>query len=122
MAKKIDKQQIIDQYTISGLWVTMAGFIVLNFVKELINQNFLVHLYVDSLIAVVALFVTIHNLKRQYNLLNNKKAFIIQVVALVSGLFVVVMTCKSPFDVSFLILVIGMITSKKIMIQEVNKK
>lgn len=121
MAKKIDKQQIIDQYTISGLWVTMSGFIVLNFIKELINQNFLIHLYVDSLIAIIALFVTIHNLKRQYSLLKDKKPFIVQVVALVFGLFVVVLTCKSPFDVSFLILVIGMITSKKMMITELNK-
>ncbi len=122
MAKKIDKQQIIDQYTISGLWVTMAGFIVLSFVKELITQNYLVHLYIDSLIAVVALFVTIHNLKRQYTLLTDKKPFIVQIVALLFGLFVVVMTANSPFDVSFLILVIGMITSKKMMIKELNKK
>ena len=122
MAKKIDKQQIIDQYTISGLWVTMAGFIVLSFLKELITQNYLVHLYVDSLIAIVALFVTIHNLKRQYTLLTDKKPFVVQIVALLFGLFVVVMTANSPFDVSFLILVVGMITSKKMIIKELNKK
>ncbi len=122
MAKKIDKQLIIDQYTISGLWVTMAGFIVLSFIKELITQNFLIHLYVDSAIAVVALFVTIHNLKRLYDLLKDKKPFIVEAVALACGLFIAVMTASSPFDVSFLILVVGMITSKKMMVKQLNNK
>ena len=123
MAKKIkNKQQILDQYTICSLWVVMSGFISLMFVKEVINQNYLIHLYVDSFVAIFAFFVVLHNLKKQYDLLKEFKWITIEIVAYICGLVVVVLTAKTPFDVSFLILVVGMIVSKKMVVKELNKK
>lgn len=123
MAKNIkNKQHIYDQYTICSLWVVMAGFIAISFVKEVINQNFLIHLYVDSFVAVVAFFVVVHNLKKQFDLWENKKPVIIEIGAFVCGLIAVILSAKSPFDVSFLILVIGMILSRKIIEKEFHQK
>ena len=116
------KQQIADQYTICSLWVVMSGFVSLTFVKEVINQNYLIHLYVDSLVAIVAFFVVLHNLKKQYDLLKDIKPVALEIVAYVLGLIVVILTAKSPFDISFLMLVIGMIVSKKMVVNELNKK
>ena len=123
MAKNIkQKQQIYDQYIICSLWVVMAGFIAISFVKEMINQHYLIHLYVDSFVAIVAFFVFLHNLKKQYDLCVNKKPVILEIAAFVCGLIAVVLSAKSPFDVSFLILVIGMLTSRKIFEKECNQK
>lgn len=128
---KANKKQLLEmrkenfeKYTISGLWITMCGYIVLLFIKELLTNNYLIHLYVDSLVAVFAFYITLHNLKTQYDLIElyktSKKPFTFQIFGLVTGLFVVIMTLKSPFDISFLILVLAYLTGKKMFEKELN--
>ena len=39
-----NKELLVEQYNISCLWITMTGFIFLTFIKELINNHYLIHL------------------------------------------------------------------------------
>lgn len=118
------KKQNFEKYTISGLWITMCGYIALMFVKEVMTNHYLIHLYVDSLVAVFAFYIALHNLMTQYHLIDmyktSKKPFIFQVAGLVIGLFIAIISAKSPFDISFLILVIAYLTGKKMFEKELN--
>lgn len=117
--------QDLEKYTISGLWQTMCGYIVLLFVKELMTGHYLIHFSVDILVTIIAFYITIHHLINQYQLIKQYhiplKPFIFQVFGFLTGLLVVILTYKSPFDISFLILVITFITNKKIFEKELNK-
>ena len=119
------KKEILEKYTISGLWQTMCGYIVLLFVKELLIDNYLINFSIDVLVAIVAFYITLHNLVNQYKLINeyniSKKPFIFQIFGYIVGLFIVIITLKSPFDISFAILVIAFLTSKKMFEKELMK-
>ena len=118
------KKEILEKYTISGLWQTMCGYIVLLFVKELLIDNYLINFYIDVLVAIVAFYITLHNLLNQYKLINeyniSKKPFIFQIFGYIVGLFIVIITLKSPFDISFAILVIAFLTNKKLFEKELD--
>ena len=118
------KKEILEKYTISGLWQTMCGYIVLLFVKELLTDNYLINFSVDVLVAIVAFYITLHNLVNQYKLISehgiSKKPFVFQIFGYVIGLVIVIITLKSPFDISFAILVIAFLTNKKLFEKELN--
>ena len=48
----------------------MCGYIVLLFVKELLTDNYLINFSVDVLVAIVAFYITLHNLINQYKLIS----------------------------------------------------
>ena len=102
------KKEVLEKYIIAGLWQTMCGYIVLLFIKELLTDNYLVSFSVDVLIAIIAFYVTLHNLVNQ-------------IFGIIVGLFIVILTLKSPFDISFAILVIAFLTSKKMFEKELMK-
>lgn len=119
------KSEILERYTIAGLWQTMCGYIVLLFVKELLTNNYLISFSIDVLVAIIAFYITLHNLVNQYKLIKENKItlkpFYFQITGFLVGLFVVIITLKSPFDISFAILVITLLTNKKIFEKELNK-
>ena len=117
------KKEVLEKYIIAGLWQTMCGYIVLLFIKELLTDNYLVSFSVDVLIAIIAFYVTLHNLVNQYKLIkeNRLKPFSFQIFGIIVGLFIVILTLKSPFDISFAILVIAFLTSKKMFEKELMK-
>lgn len=119
--KKFD----FEKYTISGLWLTMCGYLVLLFVKEFLTDRYLIGFSIDLIVAAVAMVVTFIGLKNHWNLIGRyqltRKPFVLEIAGLVIGLFVTIMTLKSPFDVSFLILVIAHLFSKKIFKNEIMK-
>lgn len=118
------KKQSIDKFVISGLWQTMCSYIVLLFIKELITGHYLIHFSIDMLVAIVAFYIALHNIMNEYKLMQRfqmtKKPIIMIACTLIVGLFVAVIGAKSPFDVSFVILVMGYIASKKIFEKEIN--
>lgn len=118
------KKDILERYTISGLWQTMCGYIVFMFIKELLTDNYLIHFSVDALIAIVSFYIMLHNLVNQFNLIKqtkiSKKPIIFQIAGFVVALFIVLITLKSPFDISFAILVVAFITNKKMFEKELN--
>lgn len=118
------KKDILERYTISGLWQTMCGYIVFMFIKELLTNNYLIHFSVDVLIAIVSFYIMLNNLVNQFNLIKqtkvSKKPIIFQIVGFVVALFIVLITLKSPFDISFAILVAAFITNKKMFEKELN--
>lgn len=116
------KEHDINKYTINCLWITMCGYIVILFIKELLRWDFLIHFYVDLLIGIIAFYVVINNLLNAYKIIKRYQIGILPFSILLLGLLVSILTAiitiKSPFDITFLILVIAFITSKKI----INKK
>ena len=46
------KTEILEKYTISGLWQTMCGYIVLLFVKELLTENYLINFSCNLILIV----------------------------------------------------------------------
>ena len=64
------KKEILEKYTIFGLWQTMCGYIVLLFVKELLIDNYLINFSIDVLVAIVAFYITLHNLVNQLSLIH----------------------------------------------------
>lgn len=119
--KKFD----FEKYTISGLWLTMCGYLVLLFVKEFLTDRYLIGFSIDLIVAAIAMVVTFIGLKNHWNLIERyqltRKPFIMEVAGILVGLFVTIMTLKSPFDISFLILVIAHLFSKKLFKSELMK-
>ena len=126
MKEKIQviKKQSIDKFTIAGFWEIMAGYIVLLFCKELLTRHYLIYFSIDLLVGVVAFYIAIHNVRNQFQLLKRfqmpKKISIMIGVTFLVGFISAILGAKSPFDVSFLILVIGYITSKKMFERELS--
>lgn len=129
---KLNKQQLLEikkesleKYVISGLWQTMCGYIVLLFIKELLTNNYLVSFSIDVLVAIIAFYIALHNLISQYRLIKQHqlsiRSFTFQIFGIIVGLFIIIMTLKSPFDISFAILVISFLTSKKMFEKELMK-
>lgn len=120
------QKQIIDKWSMAGLFETMCGYIVLLFVKEFINQHYLIHFSIDILVAIVAFYITLHNTRNQYRYIQmmkvTHKPLMIVVMGYVCGLVIAIFSAKSPFDISFLILVIAYIVSKRLFDQEVTQK
>lgn len=119
------KKADIQNYGISGLWLTMCGYIVLLFVKELISEHYLINYYIDLLVAVVALCIAAHNFSNQIKTIQRyqlpMKSIIIEITGFVVSLFIAIFMYASPFDITFAILVIALITNKKIFEKEMGK-
>lgn len=111
-----------EKYTISGLWLTMCGYLVLLFVKEVLTQRYFIHFSIDLIVAAIAMVVSARGIMTHWKLINrhqlSKKPLIMDIVGYVVGLFITVMTLTSPFDISFLILVIAHLVSKKMFYNE----
>lgn len=119
------KKADIQNYGISGLWLTMCGYIVLLFVKELISEHYLINYYIDLLVAVVALCIAAHNFSNQIKTIQRyqlpMKPIIIEITGFVVSLFIAIFMYASPFDITFAILVIALITNKRIFEKEMGK-
>lgn len=103
----------------------MCGYIVLLFIKELLTNNYLVSFSIDVLVAIIAFYIALHNLISQYRSIKQHqlsiRSFTFQIFGIIVGLFIIIMTLKSPFDISFAILVISFLTSKKMFEKELMK-
>lgn len=114
----------IQNYGISGLWLTMCGYIVLLFIKELLSSHYLIHFYIDSLVAVFALFIALHNFKNEVKIIKKHqlamKPIHIEIVGFAVSLIVAVFMFRSPFDITFAILVVALLTNKKMFEKEIN--
>ena len=115
----------IEQYNLTFFWQIMSSYIVIMFIQELLLDKYLINFTIDSFIGVISLFILIINLKIQFKILNEmklkKNSFIFGIITIVFALFTKIISIKSPYDLSFLILVIGILTAKKIFIKEVKK-
>ena len=120
------QKQMIDKWSIAGLFETMCGYIVLLFVKEFINQHYLINFSIDILVAIIAFYITLHNTRNQYRYIQmmkmTNKPLMIVIMGYVCGVVIAVFSAKSPFDISFMILVIAYIVSKRLFDQEVTQK
>lgn len=116
--KKDDQQK----YSISTILIIMCGYIVVLFLKEFLNQNYLIHFYVDSLIAVVAFYITlrqilgVHHLIKKYHI--STRPLVVIIAGFILSILVTFLTYTSPFDITFLLIVIALITSKRIYDKE----
>ena len=88
------KQKDLNKYEMSGILLTMCIYIVLLFVKELVGNHYLINYYIDLLVAVIMLVISVKQLLNQ-------------------RLLISILFYNSPFDITFVILVVAFFTSKK---------
>ena len=100
------KQRDSNKYEMSGILLTMCIYIVLLFVKELVGNHYLINYYIDLLVAVIMLVISVKQLLNQRQLIKRYQVsfqpFIIEILFY-----------NSPFDITFVILVVAFFTSKK---------
>ena len=112
-------QQDREKLMVSMMVGTMTSYIALMFVKELINQKYLINFY--SLVAVVALVLAFLQIKMQYKIYKERKISSKSLnITLLSILFALILNVLFPkgIDFSFLVLVIGMIISNRLCSKE----
>ena len=118
-------QQDREKLMVSMMVGTMTSYIALMFVKELINQKYLINFYIDSLVAVVALVLAFLQIKMQYKIYKERKISSKSLnITLLSMLFALILNVLFPkgIDFSFLVLVIGMIASNRLCSKEWPKR
>lgn len=118
------KQLDYDKFIIAGMWYTMCSYIVLLYVKELLTDNYLIHASVDVLVAIVAFYIMLNNLNNQRSILRRHaltmKSLFMQLSGLIVGCVVTIISLRSPFDFSFVILVFAYIFAKKMFKREME--
>ena len=111
------KQKDLNKYEMSGILLTMCIYIVLLFVKELIGNHYLINYYIDLLVAVIMFCISIKQLLNQRKLIKRYQVsiqpFVLEISSIVISLLISIVFYNSPFDITFVILVIAFFTSKK---------
>ena len=111
------KQKDLNKYEMSGILLTMCIYIVLLVVKELIGNHYLINYYIDLLVAVIMLCISIKQLLNQRKLIKRYQVsiqpFVLEISSIVISLLISIVFYNSPFDITFVILVIAFFTSKK---------
>lgn len=111
------KQKDLNKYEMSGILLTMCIYIVLLFVKELIGNHYLINYYIDLLVAVIMLCISIKQLLNQRKLIKRYQVsiqpFVLEISSIVISLLISIVFYNSPFDITFVILVVAFFTSKK---------
>lgn len=111
------KQRDSNKYEMSGILLTMCIYIVLLFVKELIGNHYLINYYIDLLVAVIMLCISIKQLLNQRKLIKRYQVsiqpFVLEISSIVISLLISIVFYNSPFDITFVILVIAFFISKK---------
>ena len=111
------KQKDLNKYEMSGILLTMCIYIVLLFVKELIGNHYLINYYIDLLVAVIMLCISFKQLLNQRKLIKRYQVsiqpFVLEISSIVISLLISIVFYNSPFDITFVILVIAFFTSKK---------
>ena len=113
-------QQDREKLMVSMMVGTMTSYIALMFVKEFINQKYLINFYIDSLVAVVALVLAFLQIKMQYKIYKERISSKSLNITLLSIFFALILNVLFPkgIDFSFLVLVIGMIASNRLCSKE----
>ena len=111
------KQKDLNKYEMSGILLTMCIYIVLLFVKELIGNHYLINYYIDLLVAVIMLCISIKQLLNQRKLIKRYQVsiqpFVLEISSIVISLLISIVFYNSPFDITFVILVVAFFTSEK---------
>ena len=118
------KQRDFNKYEMSGILLTMCIYIVLLFVKELVGNHYLINYYIDLLVAVIMLCISVKQLLNQRNLIKRYQVsiqpFIVEIISIIISLLIAILFYNSPFDITFVILVIAFFTSKKMYSKSLN--
>ena len=118
------KQRDFNKYEMSGILLTMCIYIVLLFVKELVGNHYLINYYIDLLVAVIMLCISVKQLLNQRNLIKryqvSTQPFIVEIISIIISLLIAILFYNSPFDITFVILVIAFFTSKKMYSKSLN--
>ena len=101
------KQKDLNKYEMSGILLTMCIYIVLLFVKELIGNHYLINYYIDLLVAVIMLCISIKQLLNQRKLIKRYQVsiqpFVLEISSIVISLLISIVFYNSPFDITFVI-------------------
>ncbi|OUC51437.1 hypothetical protein B7939_06720 [Eggerthia catenaformis] len=115
-----------DKYKASMLVTVMTACIPIFFLKGVLNNRFLIHHYVDSFIAIVAFYITLHQLKTQYQIcrilqFNNEPLSMI-LISIGMSVIVAVTAAKSPFDFTFFFIIVGGLVAVKKFMKQIGSR
>lgn len=119
--EEFEKKRQIDyeKFVFSGIWYTICAFLVVLFLKELLTEHYLIHYYVDMIVAAVALYLGGSNIYQHIKIIKrwsfDRKPLIMEMVGLMVSVIVMLFTLTSPFDITFLILVVTYLSAKKLI-------
>ena len=86
------KQRDSNKYEMSGILLTMCIYTVLLFVKELIGNHYLINYYIDLLVAVIMLCISIKQLLNQRKLIKRYQVsiqpFVLEISSIVISLLI----------------------------------
>lgn len=118
-------EQEKSSYLLSLACTMVCSYIFLSFIKASINSHYLVGLYVDSAVSVVALVIFVFQVKYQMKIYkdyrNSKKPLFVSIAAIILALISIVLAAKT-FDFSAIILLIGLFVTKYIAEKEWEKQ
>lgn len=116
-----DKEKI----TVSSIWFVFTSFIVLLFLNNWIHETYLINYSIDILIAIVALLVAIRSENIKYRILKRydiKKQFIVLDIGTLLICFFIKLMIVSPFDITFLLLVMEYLITQRLLKKELDTK
>ena len=84
----------------------------------------MINYYIDLLVAVIMLVISVKQLLNQRNLIKRYQVsiqpFIVEIISIIISLLIAILFYNSPFDITFVILVIAFFTSKKMYSKSLN--
>lgn len=117
-AEELKKMRNYDyeKFTFSSIWLAFSAFLVILFLKEVLSERYLLGYYVDLIVAAISLYIGASNLCQHQKLIRrwnfSYRSLVIMVVGMIVSIGLMLFTLESPFDVTFVILVIAHISSK----------
>lgn len=113
------RQHDYEKFVFSGIWYTICAFLVVLFLKELLTDHFLINYYIDMAVAAAALYLAASNLYQHVKIIKrwrlDRKSLVMEIVGLIVSVLMMIFTLKSPFDMTFIILVVTYLSSKKLI-------
>lgn len=118
------KQIDLQKYNFSGIWEVISFGLVLMYIVNLANKTFVINPFIDNLVAAVFLAITLRCLMIRINVIKtyhlNFKYMTIEIITLVLCFFLKLIT-RQVIDITFLLLVIMYLFTKKQVTKQMNQ-
>lgn len=118
-AHKQIQEKDYELFVTGGVWFTLCSYLFVLFAKEFITNHYLINFQIDLIVGVIAFYMALHRLLQHYRILQkhqmSKQPFYFEVAAVGVCIFLILLTPSSPFDLSFLLLVIMYLFNKRLI-------
>ena len=118
-AMKQIQEKDYELYVTGAIWFTLCAYLFVLFAREYITDHYLINFQIDLIVGVIAFYMALHRLLQHYHILvkhqMSKQPFYFEVASVGVCIFLILLTPHSPFDLSFLLLVIMYLFNKRLI-------